>query len=194
MANLRKKGEGSKAKLRRFLRANIGRVVSSDELYAASGGAVEYARRLRELRNQEGWPIRTHNDLDRLSPGEYILEGEPPPAGTYKFASNISISLRAQVIGRNGSTCQMCGLGAGEPDHNRFGAKTVLHVGHIEDKQHGGSDTLTNLRTLCMTCNLGARDLTQEPPSGSWVLQQLRRAKIDDQKAALEWLQKKFRN
>ena len=30
------------------------RDLSSDELYEASGGAVEYSRRLRELRNQEG--------------------------------------------------------------------------------------------------------------------------------------------
>ena len=194
MADKGRRREGSKAKLRRYLLANIGRVLSSDELYEASGGAVEYSRRLRELRNQEGWPIRTHNDLDHLSPGQYILEEEPPSKGTHRFASTFSTRLRAQVLERNGYTCQMCGLGAGEPDHNRGGARTILHVGHIKDKQHGGTDHPGNLRSLCMTCNLGARDLTQEPPSSSWVLQQLRRAKIDDQRAALVWLQKKFRN
>lgn len=84
-------------------------------------------------------------------------------------------------------------ISAGEPDYNRGGARTILHIGHIKDK-HGGTDRPGNLRSLCMTCNLGARDLTEDPPSSSWVLQQLRRAKIDDQSAALVWLQKKFRN
>lgn len=46
---------GSKEKIRQFLLANIGRVVESHELQAAAGGAVQYSRRLRELREQEGW-------------------------------------------------------------------------------------------------------------------------------------------
>lgn len=45
---------GSKEKARRYLLANIGRVLSSVELQEASGGVAEWARRTRELRDQEG--------------------------------------------------------------------------------------------------------------------------------------------
>ena len=52
---------GSKEKIKKFLLANIGRVIESHELQAAADGAVQYSRRLRELRDEEGWPILSHN-------------------------------------------------------------------------------------------------------------------------------------
>jgi 5-methylcytosine-specific restriction endonuclease McrA len=86
----------------------------------------------------------------------------------------------------------MCGLSAGEPDPNRGGAKTKLQVSHVTDMSHGGGNTLNNLKTFCMTCNQGAQNLVQEPPSKIWLLSQIRRAKNDDQQAVLEWLKKRF--
>lgn len=50
---------GSKEKISRFLLANIGRAIESHELQAAADGAVQYSRRLRELRDDEGLPIHT---------------------------------------------------------------------------------------------------------------------------------------
>ena len=50
---------GSKEKVRQFLLANIGRVIESHEIQEAADGAVQYSRRLRELREQEGWKILT---------------------------------------------------------------------------------------------------------------------------------------
>ena len=63
---------GSKEKIRQFLLANIGRVIESHELQAAAEGAVQYSRRLRELRDEEGWPILSHNDSTDLKPGQYL--------------------------------------------------------------------------------------------------------------------------
>ena len=194
MATQRKNSEGSKQKLRQFLLNNIGKVVSSDELYDASGGAKQFGRRIRELRSEEGWPIRTHNDRQDLKPGEYMLEDHPPENPGYQFARKLSTRLRAQVLERNGYTCQMCGLGAGEPDPNRGGAKTKLQVSHVIDKSLGGDDSLSNLKTFCMTCNQGAQNLVQEPPSKIWLLSQIRRANNDDQLAALRWLLDKYEN
>jgi hypothetical protein len=171
----------------------MGRVLTSDELYKASGGAKQFGRRIRELRNEEGWPIPTHNDRSDLKPGEYLLESHPPENPGYQFARKLSTRLRAQVLERNGYTCQMSGLSAGEPNPNRGGAKTKLQVSHIVDKSLGGDDTLSNLKTFCMTCNQGAQNLVQEPPSRIWLLSQLRRANVDDQEAALNWLKNKFR-
>lgn len=45
---------GSKERIRRFLLAHVGKMVTSDEIKEASGGASEWARRLRELRDEEG--------------------------------------------------------------------------------------------------------------------------------------------
>jgi len=38
-------------------------------------------RRVRELRNEEGYQILTHNDRSDLKPGQYVLENSiPQPA------------------------------------------------------------------------------------------------------------------
>lgn len=62
---------GSKERLRQFLLANIGVVVTSIQLRDAAGSGVsEWARRVRELRDEEGWPILTNNDSAALKPGQ----------------------------------------------------------------------------------------------------------------------------
>ena len=188
----KKRRAGSKEKLKRFLLANIGVVLESSKLQAVAGGAraIQYSRRLRELREQEGWPILSHNDTTDLKPGQYLLAQAPPAAGP-KFKRGISTGLRAIVLDRNGFTCQMCGLTPGEIDP-ATGRKVRLHVGHIKDKSLGGKDELSNLRTLCSTCNQGAKNITTEKPSTIWLKSQVRRAGIDEQRAVYDWLKQKF--
>jgi len=182
---------GSKEKIRRFLLANIGRVIESHELQTAADGAVQYSRRLRELRDEEGWPILSHNDSSELKPGQYMLRHEPVHKERPQFTRVISAKLRAEVLDRNGFTCQMCGLTPGETDP-ATGRPVRLHIGHIKDKSLGGKDELSNLRTLCSTCNQGAKNITSEKPSSIWLLSQVRRAGRDEQKAVYEWLKSKF--
>lgn len=180
-----------KQRLREFLLANMGRVIESHELQEAADGAVQYSRRVRELRDQEGWAILTHNDLSTLKPGQYLLK-EPPRVGyQVEFDRTISAKLRATVLDRNGFTCQMCGLTPGDidPATNR---KVRLHVGHIVDKKLGGKDELSNLRALCSTCNQGAKNVTTEKPGTIWLLSQVRRAGIDSQREVYRWLSEKF--
>ena len=100
----------SKEKVRQFLLANIGRVIESPELQAAADGAVQYSRRLRELRDEEGWKMLSHNDTTELKPGQYLLRKAPAKVRGLVFRRGISAKLRAEVLDRNGSTCQMCGL------------------------------------------------------------------------------------
>jgi hypothetical protein len=182
---------GSKSRLREFLLTNIGKVLESGELQAASGGASEFARRIRELRDEEGWPILTHNDSSKLRPGQYLLQDSPPPRKDVRFARAISTKIRAEVLDRNGFTCQMCGLTPGDIDP-ATGRKVRLHIGHIVDKSLGGRDEISNLRTLCSTCNQGAKNITAERPSSVWLLAQIRRAGREEQEEAYRWLQKKF--
>ena len=183
---------GSKERIRQFFLANIGRVVTSSQIRDASGDNVtEWARRVRELREDEHWPILTNNDRADLRSGQYLLKEKPPEKSALVFSRPISAKLRAEVLDRNGSTCQMCGLSPGDVDPSN-GRKVRLHIGHIKDKSLGGKDELSNLRALCSTCNQGAKNITGEKPTWIWLLGQIRRAGIDDQRAAYEWLHKKF--
>jgi 5-methylcytosine-specific restriction endonuclease McrA len=183
---------GAKERIRQFLLANIGKVVTSIQVRNAAGpGVSEWARRVRELREDEDWPILTHNDSIDLRPGQYLLKDVPPDKSAVKFSRPISAKLRAEVLDRNGFTCQMCGLTPGEIDP-ATGRKVRLHIGHIKDKSLGGKDELTNLRALCSTCNQGAKNITGEKPSAIWLLSQIRRAGQDEQRVVFDWLVKKF--
>ena len=181
----------SKEKIRQFLLSNIGRIIESHELQTAADGAVQYSRRLRELRDEEGWRILSHNDDAALKPGQYLLREKPVLKTLPQFARTISARLRAEVLDRNGFTCQMCGLTPGEidPATNR---KVRLHIGHIKDKTLGGKDELSNLRALCSTCNQGAKNITTEKASVIWLLAQVRRSGQDEQLAVYNWLKKKY--
>jgi hypothetical protein len=53
---------GARAKLRQFFMENVGKVLDSKTLKSVAGDASEWARRIRELRNEEGLNIQTHND------------------------------------------------------------------------------------------------------------------------------------
>jgi hypothetical protein len=184
-----KRASGARAKLRKYFLANVGRILNSAELRAASGNASEWGRRVRELRTEEGYPILTHNDRSDLKPGQYLLlEAKPFPA----FERGISKETRAYVLDRNGFTCQMCGAVAGEPHPYDPSRKTRLHIGHIVDKSVGGSDEVSNLRSLCSICNEGARNLTLDRPSLQKLLIQVRRATGSDQVEVLRWLIRKF--
>jgi hypothetical protein len=180
--------EGSRAKLRSHFLANIGKVMNSDELREVAGTS-EWARRVRELRDEEGYQILTHHDRSNLKPGEYLLETDKPQPA---FERGISKETRALVLDRNGFTCQMCGAVAGEPHPYDPMKKTRLHIGHIIDKSMGGTDDLSNLRAICSICNEGASNITLTRPDLQKLLIQVRRATNGDQLEVLKWLIQKF--
>jgi len=166
----------------------VGEILDSKTLGEVAGTS-EWARRVRELRNEEGFQIKTHNDLAYLKPGQYCLETATPNGA---HARNISKEVRAFVLDRDGYTCQMCGAVAGAPNENDNNRPTRLHIGHIVDKSAGGSDEATNLRALCSVCNEGASNLTLDRPSHEKLLIQIRRATGYDQLEVLKWLAHKY--
>ena len=173
-----------------YLRERVGQIVHNSELYEASGQQSEYTRRIRELRNEDGWNIQTHYDAADLKQDEYRLVSPMPDTPPTRFKRGVSQKLRAQVLARNGFTCQMCGVAAGDIDEN--GRAVRLHVDHIVNKSEGGADTISNLRTLCSRCNQGAKDIVSMPESRIWLLGKVRTANREDQMAVYGWLRTKF--
>lgn len=191
MKNPAPKTGGARAKLRAHFLANIGRVMDSNELREVADNQSEWARRVRELRTEQGYQILTHNDRSDLKPGQYLLESaKPQPA----FARAISKETRAYVLDRNGFTCQMCGAVAGEAHPYDPTRKTRLHLSHVIDKSMGGADDASNLRAICSVCNEGASNATLPRPDLQKLLIQVRRATATDQREVLRWLLKKFPN
>lgn len=180
---------GSKQLILEFFLQNIGKVLESREIQQASGGASEWARRVRELRNEDGYQILTHKDRANLKPNQYLMETDKRvPA----FARGISKETRARVLERNGYTCQMCGLAAGDPDPFDQTRTVRLTMGHILDKSKGGDDTAQNLRAVCTNCNEGLQNTALPKPDQIHLLAQIRRATINDQEVVLKWLLQKF--
>jgi len=164
--------------------------MDSAELSRVSGNKSEWARRVRELRQDEGYKILTHNDRSGLKPGQYLLEDPTPEPA---FEETISKEMRAFVLDRNGYTCQMCGAAAGEPHPYDSTRKTRLQIGHIIDKSKGGtSKDPALLRALCSVCNEGLQNISPMRPSLRALLINIRRATNADQLEVLKWLKSKY--
>ena len=186
------KRKSIKSILKSMFLAHKGEILTSAQLQEAIGkGRTEWARRVRELRAEEGWPIETNNDSDDLRPGQYRLTGNPPGPGEYRFSRSVSQAQRTRILERNGYTCQACG--AGLEDKTSNGRPVRLVIDHHEAYIHDGPTEDANLRVLCQECNQGSKDLAVQPPSWKWLLSQVRRAKREDQVRVLEQLEKKFR-
>lgn len=173
-------------KIRAFLERNVGKVVTTKQIR----GVVrisEYARRIRELRDDEGMRILSHNDRPDLKSDEYMLEGlERAP----RFFHKIDKTMRARILERNGLTCSMCGATAGEPDPYSLGRKIRLHVDHVNPD---GPTIEDNLRTLCNNCNEGRSNLAVPPtPNTLSILRQIRRLPRDQQRKIFEMLRTRF--
>ncbi len=179
---------GARDRIRTFLIANVGKVLSTQQIRRVAG-ISEYARRIRELRDEEGFQIKTHIDRADLKPGEYILETlECRPV----VSRTISPQLRNEILERNGFTCQRCGAGPGDPDPFNPGRKVRLHIDHITPLSQGGTNNRDNLQVLCSACNQGRSNV--QPPSETAlnIIAKIRKMPKSDQKLVYQFLSKKF--
>jgi hypothetical protein len=179
---------GARDRIREFLIANVGKVVTTQKLRKV-GGISEYARRIRELRDEEGYQIKSHVDRAELKPGEYILETlDRNPV----IARAISPQLRNEILERNGFTCQLCGAGPGDPDPFNPNRKVRLHIDHVKPISQGGTDDRDNLRVLCSACNQGRANV--QPPSDTAlnILARIRKLPRDQQEEVFHFLKRKF--
>jgi hypothetical protein len=108
------------------------------------------------------------------------------------FEPGVSPEQRARVLVKGDIFCEMCGAAPGDID-DLTKNRATFHIELVPDKGCGGKDELSNLRTLCSTCNQGAKNITTEKPSAIWLLSQVRRAGQEEQRSVMKWLLKKFK-
>lgn len=175
-------------KLRAHFEAHVGEVLTSEQLREVAG-ISEWARRVRELRDEEGMQLRTHADRANLKANEYVLESlERLPTAE----RNLSPQLRAQILERHGFTCQLCGATAGDPDPINPGRKVRLHVDHIVPVSQGGTSDPDNLRTLCSACNQGRANIQAPSETARNILARVRRLRRSEQREVYEALKRTF--
>ncbi len=184
----KEKRESARNRIRSFFEANVGKIVRTQQIRRVAR-ISEYARRIRELRDQEGMQIKSHLDRHDLKPGQYILETlERLPV----IDDDVSPQLRSQILERNGYTCQLCGAGPGDPDPFNPNRKIRLHIDHIVPRKQGGKSETDNLRVLCSVRNQGKGAVQPASETALNLLARIRRTPRSVQREVHEALKRYF--
>jgi hypothetical protein len=135
-------------KILKFLRANVGTSVTGEELRYVANDKTEWARRVRELRTEQGWPVVTkQTGMPELPIGSYLLElDRQAPV----HDRTISDKVRGVVLRRDKFSCQECCWHIDE--YNRADPR-ILELHHKKHHAAGGGNTEANLVTLCNICH-----------------------------------------
>lgn len=148
-ANAIRKEPGSmRDKILKFLQANVGKEVTNEELRYVASNKTEWARRVRELRTEQGWPIVTKSTgRPDLKVGTYMLESDRQSP---EHDRNIPDNVRREVLRRDGYKCAICGW-----SHDIWNPSDPRHLElhHIKHHAKGGTNTEENLQTLCTVCH-----------------------------------------
>lgn len=159
-------GDAARTRIRDYFLSHLGEVVTKEQLQDVVR-ISDWARRVRELRDEEGWPILsyknllTNEDMQRfginrqLKPGEYILTGLEKGDVT---ARQISKDVRQAVLQRYGATCQLCGRGPYDTDPYNPSRRIILHIDHILSLKDGGTNEIDNLWPVCSVCTEGKKE------------------------------------
>jgi HNH endonuclease len=145
----RRKSLGAKARILAYLQANVNEVVTSEELAYVAGDAIDFGRRTRELRTEEGYAIATLFTGRRdLKPGDYILESTDRVAEPHD--RHIPNDVREAVYERDLYACSICNWDyiSWTPENRRF-----LEVHHLHEHARRGPNIVENLVVLCNVCH-----------------------------------------
>lgn len=149
VANTIRKQRGSvRDKILSFLRANVGRGVTGEELRYVAGDKTEWARRVRELRSEFGWPVATKSTgRPDLSIGVYVLQADRQSP---EHDRHIPDDVRREVLRRDRYGCLECGW-----SHNEWNPSDPRHLElhHVKHHAKGGENIKENLKTLCTVCH-----------------------------------------
>ena len=142
---IRKKDLSVMNKIIEYFRKNVGQQITGEELKYLAKDKKEWARRVRQLRTEQGWPIVTKNSgRDDLAVGVYVLEEDRQ---AYEHDRLIPDPVRVAVLQRDGFKCKTCGWHRSmlSPDDPR----KMLELHHRQHHKDKGGNTIDNLITLC---------------------------------------------
>ncbi|MBN1186110.1 MAG: HNH endonuclease [Bacteroidales bacterium] len=145
---IRKESLSVRDKILKFMRMNVGKIITGEELRYIANDKSEWARRVRELRTEFGWPIVTKNtgrpDLDV---GAYLLEADRQSP---EHDRRIPDPIKRAALRRDGYKCRNCNW-----SHDLWNRSDPRHLElhHIKHHAAGGENTEENLITLCTVCH-----------------------------------------
>lgn len=143
--DIRKKNVSVKSKIIEYFRRNVGEQITGEELKYLARDKKEWARRVRELRTEDGWPIVTRNSgREDLDVGVYVLEEDRQ---AYEHDRAIPDVVRVAVFQRDGFKCVECGWSRSKLSPEDPRKRLELH--HIRPHNQKGENTSDNLVTLC---------------------------------------------
>jgi hypothetical protein len=136
-------------KILRYLKENVGRPVTGEELRYVAGDKTSWARRTRQLRTEYGWSVHTRNTgRTDLPVGMYTLESlrqqEP-------HDRNISDAVRVTVLDRDNHKCTNCRWHFGKKTPSD--PRTSLELHHLQHHADRGDNSPENLITICNVCH-----------------------------------------
>jgi hypothetical protein len=151
VANAIRKERGSvHDKILNYMRANVGKVITNEELRYVAGDKTEWARRVRELRTEFGWPVVTRSTgRPDLNVGVYVLQADRQSP---KHDRYIADDIRREVLRRDGYKCQNQDCNWSHEEWNPSDPRH-LEIHHIKHHAKGGANVKENLKTLCTVCH-----------------------------------------
>ncbi len=137
-----------RSKILKYFNKNIGKHVTCEELRYVAKDRTEWARRVRELRTEYGWPIVTkQTGRPDLPIGIYLLESDRQYP---EHDRNISDRIRRKVLRKDKYRCTVCNWSRSEwnPDDPRH-----LEIHHVIHHVMGGENIAENLKSICNICH-----------------------------------------
>jgi len=142
---VRRKKASVTDKIIEYFRRNVGEEITGEELKYLAKDKKEWARRVRELRTEQGWPIVTKSSgREDLAVGVYVLEEDRQ---AYEHDRAIPDSVRVAVLQRDGFKCVNCGWN--RLMLSRDDPRKMLELHHRRHHKDRGENTVDNLITLC---------------------------------------------
>lgn len=145
---IRRENIAVRDKILKYLRKNVGQKVTGEELKYLAKDRSEWARRVRELRTEYGWPVVTQNTgRPDLEVGIYLLEADRQSP---QHDRHIPDPIKRKVLQRDDYKCATC-----KWSHDMWNRSDPRHLELHHQKPHveGGENTEDNLITLCTVCH-----------------------------------------
>lgn len=145
---IRRETSSVRDKILKYLRKNVGQTVTGEELKYLAKDKSEWARRVRELRTEYGWPVVTRNTgRPDLEVGMYLLEADRQSPEHDRL---IPDPVKRDVLRRDKYKCTVC-----QWSHEEWNRSDPRHLELHHKKHHaqGGDNTASNLMTVCTVCH-----------------------------------------